>query len=141
MQTTATATVNRPIEHVWSVLADHEGMATWGPGLKVRLDQPGTEDRNGVGAVRRIEAPGPAPAIVERIVTFEPSRRLGYEAISGVPFKGYAGEVVLTPTHDGTKVTYTLRYEPRVPLVEKLPVAVVTRVLLGGLVRAARRSA
>jgi len=138
---TATATVKAPIEHVWSVLADHEGMASWAPGLKVRLDQQGAEDRNGVGAVRRIEAPGPAPAIVERIVTFEPSRRLGYVALSGVPFKKYGGEVLLTPTHDGTQVSYTLRYEPRLPLVERLPVAVVTRVLLGGLVRAARRQA
>lgn len=141
MQSTATATVKAPIEHVWSVLADHEGMASWAPGLKVGLDERGTEDKNGVGAVRRIEAPGPAPAIVERIVAFEPSRRLGYEAISGVPFKNYGGEVVLSPTHEGTKVSYTLRYDPRVPLLEKLPVAVVTRVLLSGLVRAARRSA
>ena len=141
MQSTATATVNAPIEHVWDVLSDHEGMASWAPGLKVRLDRTGTEERNGVGAVRRIEAPGPAPAIVERVVAFEPVRRLAYEAISGVPFKEYGGEVVLTPTHDGTKVSYTVRYEPRLPLLERLPVAVVTRVLLNGLVRAARRTA
>jgi len=140
-QTSATATVKAPIEHVWEVLADHEGMTGWAPGLTVRLDQVGADDRNGVGAVRRIEAPGPAPAIVERVVAFEPSRRLAYEAISGVPFREYGGEVVLSPTHDGTRVSYTLRYEPRLPLLEKLPVAVVTRVLLTGLVRAARRSA
>jgi uncharacterized protein YndB with AHSA1/START domain len=141
MQTTATATVKAPIEHVWSVVADHEGIATWAPGLKVRLDEAGAEERNGVGAVRRIETPGPAPAIVERITAFEPSRRLAYEALSGVPFRGYAGEVVLTPTHDGTRVAWTLRYEPRLPGVEKLPVSLVNRVLLNGLVRAARRGA
>ena len=141
MQTTATATVKAPIEHVWSVVADHEGISSWGPGLRCRLDQQGTEERNGVGAVRRIAAPGPAPAIVERITAFEPSRRPAYEAISGVPFRGYGGEVVLTPTHDGTKIAWSLTYDPRLPLVEKLPVSLVNRILLNGLVRAARRGA
>lgn len=136
---TATATVQRPVEHVWAVLADHEGMSSWGPGLTVTLEKAGSGDRNGLGAVRRISAPGPMPAIVEEVVAFEPGARLGYRAKAGVPFKNYAGEVVLTPAGTGTRIDYSLTLDERVPVVEKAAAAGVARVLLSALVRAAKR--
>lgn len=136
---TASATVQRPVEHVWSVLADHEGMTSWGPGLTVTLDQEGSTDRNGLGAVRRIAAPGPAPAIVEEIVAFEPGSKLGYKALSGVPFKNYGGEVVLSPAGTGTRIDYSITLDERVPLVEKGAAAAVARVLLTALVRASKK--
>lgn len=135
---TASATVSRPVAHVWSVLADHEGMS-WGPGITVTLEKPGAPERNGLGAVRRISTPGPAPAIVEEVVAFEPGHRLGYRALSGVPFKSYAGEVVLTPAVDGTRIDYSITLDQRVPLVEKGVAAVVARGLLTALVRAAKK--
>ena len=136
---TSSATVQRPVDHVWAVLADHEGMTSWGPGLKVSLDKEGATDRNGLGAVRRIAAPGPAPAIVEEIVAFEPGRKLGYRALSGVPFKNYGGEVVLSPAGTGTRIDYSITIDERVPLVEKAAAAGVGRLLLGALVRASRK--
>lgn len=136
---TATATVPRPVDHVWAVLADHEGMTSWGPGLKVTLDKEGATDRNGLGAVRRISAPGPAPAIVEEVVAFEPGNKLGYRALSGVPFKNYGGEVVLSPAGAGTRIDYSIVLDERVPLVEKGAAAAVARVLLTALVRAAKK--
>ena len=136
--TTASATVPASIDHVWSVLTDHEGMSSWGPGVTVKLVEEGTPMRNGLGAVRRIAMPGPAPAIVEEVVTFEEPHRFGYAAVSGVPFRDYSGEVVLTEGSGGTRIDYTLRYRPRLPVVERVPVALVTRALLGALVRAAR---
>lgn len=136
---TATATVQRPVDHVWAVLADHEGMSSWGPGLTVTLDTAGSSDRNGLGAVRRISAPGPMPAIVEEVVTYEPGTRLGYRAKAGVPFKNYSGEVLLTPVDGGTRIDYSISLDERVPLVEKGAAAVVARVLLAALVRASKR--
>lgn len=136
---TSTATVQRPVDHVWSVLADHEGMTSWGPGLTVTLDQEGGSDRNGVGAVRRISAPGPAPAIVEEIVAFEPGSKLGYRATAGVPFKNYSGEVILTPAGTGTRIDYSITLDERLPLVEKAAAAAVAKVLLTALVRAAKK--
>lgn len=135
----ATATVQRPVEHVWAVLADHEGMSTWGPGLKVTLVTEGAPDRNGLGAVRRITAPGPMPAIVEEVVAFEPGTRLGYRARSGVPFKNYGGDVVLTPTPGGTRIDYAISLDERLPFVERGAAALVARVLLSGFVRACKR--
>ena len=136
--TKASATVSASVDHVWSVLTDHEGMSSWGPGVTVKLLEDGKPLRNGVGAVRRISMPGPAPAIVEEVVTFEAPHRFGYAAVSGVPFRDYSGEVVLTEVSGGTRINYSLRYRPRLPLVERLPVAGVTRALLAALVRASR---
>jgi uncharacterized protein YndB with AHSA1/START domain len=138
MQTTSTATVPASPELVWSVLADHEGMADWGPGLKVSLRKEGTGDRNGVGAVRAINAPGPAPAIVEEITDFEPGSRLGYKALGGVPLRNYRGEVALSPSGSGTKIAYTVTADSRIPLVDKIAVAAISKVLLTALVRRVR---
>ena len=138
---TATATVDAPIGHVWDVLADHEGMTQWAPGLKAVLATPGKTDRNGLGAVRRISVPGPAPTIVEEVVEFEPGKRLGYKALSGVPFKNYGGVVALREVPGGTEVTYTITADRRVPLVEKAAITAVTKTLLAALVRQAKRTA
>jgi uncharacterized protein YndB with AHSA1/START domain len=136
---TATAEVPKPPAHVWSVLSDHEGMSSWGPGLKVTLVEEGSTERNGLGAVRRIDAAGPAPSIVEEVVVFEPDTAFGYRAKSGVPFKNYSGLVTLTPVGAGTRVDYAITIDPRVPLVEKGAAALVARVLLAALVRASKR--
>lgn len=140
MRTIATAVVDVPADKVWAALADHEGMGSWGPGISVTLDKEGAGDRNGVGAVRRIVARGPAPTIVEEIVAFEPGRRLGYKALSGVPFRNYVGDVVLTPDGAGTRIDYAISVDPRLGVVDKVGANVIARTLLALLVRASRRS-
>lgn len=141
VQTIAKKTVDLTPEHVWTVLADHEGMAHWAPGLKVTLERPGAPERNGVGAVRRIVAPGPAPAIVEEIIGYEPNRKLVYKALSGVPLKGYVGSVELTAQGNGTEIRYSVSAEQRVPLVEKAVTAAIAHTLLSALVRRAKATA
>lgn len=138
MRTVATSTIPVPVDRVWQTLSDHEGMSRWAPGLKATLDRPGTGDPNGVGAVRRLSTPGPAPAIVEEIVGFEPGRRLAYKALSGVPLRGYGGEVVLTADGDRTRIDYAIDIEPRVPVVEGIAATVIARTLLTLLTRAAK---
>lgn len=140
MRATSTAVVPATPDQVWEVLAHHEGMASWGPGMKVELTTEGTADRNGVGCVRKISAPGPAPAIVEEITRFEPGHVLGYKALSGVPFKNYRGEVVLTPEGDGTRIEWTLSADQRVPYAEKGALKGVSASLLKLLVRAVKKA-
>src|SRR5580765_5626965 len=101
MRATATTVVPVPIETAWEVLADHEGMGTWGPGISVKLTRQGAPERNGLGAIRRVSLPGPMPAIVEEVTAFEAGRRLGYKALSGAPLRNYVGDVVLTPEGSG----------------------------------------
>ncbi|HWJ82851.1 MAG TPA: SRPBCC family protein [Nocardioides sp.] len=138
MQATSTATVSASPDLVWSVLSDHEGMASWGPGLTVTLRKEGTAVRNGVGAVRAIDAPGPAPTIVEEVTAFEPGERLGYRALSGVPLRNYQGEVTLAASGEGTRIGYTITADPRLPLVDRVLVTVISKVLLTALVRRVR---
>jgi uncharacterized protein YndB with AHSA1/START domain len=137
MQVTSQTTVAAPIETVWDKLSDHVGMSQWGAGLTVTMDKVGTADPNGVGAVRRIAAPGPGPDIVEEVVTFEAPNVLGYKALSGTPFPGYAAEVRLTPTGAGTHINYTISTTASFPLV-KAPLMAVCQVLLRLLARASK---
>lgn len=136
---TATVTINLPVDKAWAILADHEGMSTWGPGLKVTLTTEGSPDRNGVGAVRRIVAPGPAPAIVEEITAFEPGRYLAYRALSGVPLRDYRGEVELTDRDGKTYVNYTVHADSRIPLVDHAAVKGLAKGLLTAYARACKK--
>lgn len=137
---TATATLDRPIAHAWKVLADHVGMSSWGPGLTVTLTKAGAEDPNGVGAVRRIATPLPAPAIVEEVTAFDPERYLAYRALSGVPLRGYRGEVELTARDGQTSISYTVHADSRIPVVDRAAVKVIASGLLAAYVRAAKRA-
>jgi uncharacterized protein YndB with AHSA1/START domain len=138
MDVTSQTTVAAPIETVWDKLSNHVGMSQWGPGITVTMDKVGAPDPNGVGAVRRISSPGPGPDIVEEVVTFEAPHVLGYKALSGTPFPGYAGEVRLTEAGSGTRITYTLSSTASFPLV-KAPLAVLCQVLLRFLARASAK--
>jgi len=141
MRATSTATVTAPASHVWDVLSDHEGMSHWGPGVSVTLRSEGATDRNGVGAVRVIDAPGPMPSIVEEVVAFDPGRLLSYKALSGIPLRNYRGEVVLRAVAAGTEITYTVTADQRVPLVEQAVVKAISLTLLRALVRRVKATA
>jgi uncharacterized protein YndB with AHSA1/START domain len=138
VQVTSQTTVAAPIETVWDKLSNHVGMSQWGPGITVTMDRVGTDDPNGVGAIRRIASPGPVPDIVEEVVAFEAPNLLGYRALSGAPFPGYTGEVRLTPAASGTHITYTISSTAQFPLV-KAPLAVLCQMLLRFLARASKQ--
>ena len=138
MHVTSQTTVAAPIETVWDKLSNHAGMSGWAPGITVTLDKPGTMDPNGVGAVRRIASPGPGQDVLEEVVTFQPPHVLGYKAVSGSPFPGYAGEVRLTPAGAGTHISYTVSSTASFPLV-KAPLAVLCQILLRSLARASTK--
>ena len=140
MQSTATARVSASIDTVWAVLSDHEGMNSWGPGIKVRLEEEGAETRNGVGAVRRISTPLPVPAIVEEITTFEPGECLGYRARAGVPLKDYSGEVRLTPHGSGTEIAYSVSAHGKLPALDRVATQAIASTLLAALVRAVKKA-
>lgn len=133
----ATKVVDRPLGQVWAALVDHEAMSSWGPGLAVTLTREGSQERNGVGAVRRIAAPGPAPAIVEEVTECRPYV-LGYRALAGVPFRDYSGRVELRDLGGRTEVTWALTARTRVA-PERLALAGVARALLATFARSLRR--
>lgn len=102
-----------PLETVWEVLSDHRGMPSWSRVSSVELDQKGSPDANGVGAVRVLKT-GPI-RVVEEITEFEPPESLAYRMTKGLPIKSWEGHVELVAAGDGTKVTWRIDMEPDMP--------------------------
>ena len=72
---TLTRTTTAPIEAVFDSLTDHRGIANYAKAARrSTLDREGTPAPNGVGALRRIEAVG--PAIVEEIIGYAAAHQL-----------------------------------------------------------------
>ena len=118
-------------ERVWAVVSDHEGMKRWAGVRDVVRRRPGAPDPNGEGAIRTVRAFG--LVIDERITAFKPGERLEYTVIEGAPLRDHAGEVVLTPDGDGTRVTWTVRFEPWIPGTGWLLERVLSKGLSGSL--------
>ncbi|GBE65579.1 hypothetical protein MFM001_20410 [Mycobacterium sp. MFM001] len=98
---------------VWNVVSDHARMAEWTPFRRSAVEKPGEPDPNGTGAVRALYLAGPPTR--ERIIEFEPPRRLRYMLLSGLPFRDYIGEVTVEPDGTGTRLTTELAFRTRIP--------------------------
>lgn len=126
-----------PVEAVWSVATDHCGLGRWlVPGAKVHLDPEGSPTPNGAGAVRVIETMG--YKTIERVIDFEPHRRMTYTVQRGFPVHDHLGEMLLDEADGGTEVVWTVRFRPKLPGTGPLLALVVRQVIGGGLKRLAR---
>ncbi|WIM87306.1 SRPBCC family protein [Candidatus Mycobacterium wuenschmannii] len=134
-------TTTAPIEKVFDSLTNHRAIADVSMARRSTLDREGVPAPNGVGAVRRIEAVG--PAIVEEIIEYERPTRYAYKMLSGAPVRDHVGTVSLREAGTGTEVEWHLRSTPKIPGVSWLLAPVLKKVigdLLGGAVKAAERS-
>lgn len=92
--------VDAPPATVFALLADTAGWTSWGTHDEAELVEPAPGDQpEGVGAVRRFRLG--RTTSVERVVAFEPDRRLAYDLVSGIPIRGYHAEVTLTERPGG----------------------------------------
>lgn len=105
--------IKAPIDDVFEAITDHRGYASMTPLRKSTLDKEGTPAPNGLGAVRRLAAVG--PAIVEEVVTYEKPNRFAYRALSGLPVKDHLGEATLFEQGTSTRVSYTINYTASFP--------------------------
>ncbi len=136
---TLTRTTTAPIETVFDALTDHRAIADYVWAVRrSTLDREGTPAPNGVGAVRRLEALG--PAIVEEIVEYQRPTGYAYKMVSGAPVRDHVGTVALREVGTGTEVSWHLRSTPKIPGLDWLLSPVLKRVigeLLNGGVDAA----
>jgi uncharacterized protein YndB with AHSA1/START domain len=102
-----------PPESVWEVYTDHVGWPGWAGVKEVVLRREGEPAPNGVGASRVIRAGG--IAVEEEIVAFDPPRRMAYQLIAGAPIRDHRGEVLFDATETGTRVTWRVSFNPRIP--------------------------
>ena len=125
---TVTRTIDAPIEKVFDLLADHANYKTF-PGVKdSRLVKEGKPDRNGLGAVRRIEAGG--VVFDEEITAYERPRRFDYLITKcNVPLEHQGGSLRFEAVGNATKVTWTSAMRVKVPVVGWLMSGVMARKL------------
>lgn len=121
---------------VWKIVSDHERMSEWTPARRVVLENPGSPDRNGVGAVRALHMFG--PVVRERITEFNPPTRLSYTLVSGLPFREYRGRITIEPAETGSVMTTEISFRTIVPGTQIL-VAIAMRIASAGAARMARR--
>ena len=100
-------TIDKPIDAVFEALVDHANYQNF-PGIKEsKLLVQGEEDKNGKGALRKINA-GPM-TLFERIIAFERPHLMRYQIEHAEPlkFNHDYGEVKLTADGDKTHVVWT----------------------------------
>jgi uncharacterized protein YndB with AHSA1/START domain len=118
--------IERPPDAVWAALADFGGISRWAPNVDHSCLT--TEQAQGVDTVRRVQVG--RSALLERVVAWEPNRRLAY-AIEGLPssVRSVTNTWTLEGSGSSTSVTLTSCVEAgqRAPL--KLAARVVARVL------------
>lgn len=105
-----------PPRQVFALFADHErfGKLLGAPCKRIK-NAPDGDDPNGVGSVRRV-ANGPA-AFEETVLVCEPPKLIEYTVTRGGPIKNHRGRIEFNTTaNNGTRVTYTIEFDPRVPL-------------------------
>jgi uncharacterized protein YndB with AHSA1/START domain len=133
-----TRTIDAPVETVWALLADHANYSAWTPMPASRLETPGTDDPNGVGAVRFLGVG--AVGTREQVYAFEPNRHLAYGVISGLPVRGHRADVRLTDVDGCTELEYAGSFEPTVP-GSGMVVAQIMRTAIQTLMRSLDKAA
>lgn len=115
-QVHATATSVAPPAAVFALLADIHTWSVWGAWERTELEAPDLSGGGGVGAIRRLTSRGLGRTVVarERVVEVVPDRRIVYALLSGLPLKGYHGVIELAPEGDGTRITWSSRFDPQV---------------------------
>lgn len=122
-----------PIEKVWAVVSDHEGMAAWSGFKPVTRIVDGAPDPNGYGAERRMV--GPTGTVVEQVLAWDPPHGLRYRVIKGSPFICHQGEIQLESRGAETELIWTIRFRPKVPGTGGLLRMLLDRMLAGMLNR------
>ena len=128
--------IDAPVDRVWEVISDHEGMPRWTALERATLVRPGEGDRNGLGAVRRLVGPG--PAIVEEVVAWDPPSAFEYRLDRGLPVRDYRASVRLSEHGGKTRVTWSASFRPKLPGTGWLLSAAMKKAFAGALKGLAR---
>ncbi|MEL7423953.1 MAG: SRPBCC family protein [Bacteroidota bacterium] len=110
--------VHAPIEEVWKVVADHQGMTQWMPMIKhVELVQANEAGEWGEGCERHCQF-GP-DLLEEKIVHWDPPYGYAYRIGDMHLVKDHLGHIKLESTPEGTKVTWTQFFHPNGNFVKR----------------------
>ena len=106
--------INAPIERVWRVASDFNGLAAWMPGMKDSVIEPGKK-ANEIGAVRKLSMAGSKDVLRERLEALSPDEFLiTYSVLEGpLPVKNIRTSMRLRPITDvyGTLAEWSSEFE------------------------------
>ena len=106
---------------LFTVFADHEGYGRFRGVKKCVLIRPGRDERNGLGALRRVHLGGPT-VLDEEIVAYDPPHSYEYRIVRArpLPVKHTLGRVELEALDaNRTKVVWTSTFEIPIPIIGK----------------------
>jgi hypothetical protein len=98
---------------VYALLRDGAGWPSWAPIDSFELERPGTDEPEGLGAVRLFR--GGRVTGHDTIVELVPDRRFSYTHTSNLPLRNYRGEVDLEPVAEGTAIRWVSTFDPKWP--------------------------
>ena len=108
--------LDAPVEGVFDAMADHGRYDRFRSIKKSELIRDGDADKNGLGAVRRLQAS--FLRFDEEITAYERPNRLDYLIIDvNIPLDHDGGSIRFEPTASGTKVLWTSSFRITTPLV------------------------
>jgi uncharacterized protein YndB with AHSA1/START domain len=124
-----------PRERVFAWFADHEKFGRLWPGRTRRVqDSPDAMEPNGLGSVREIRTGG--MAFEETITAFDPPSRIEYRITRGGPIRNHRGELNFTEVEGGTRLDYTIEFDPKIPFTGGLVASVLCASWQRGVQRA-----
>jgi hypothetical protein len=95
---------------VFALLSDGSTWPDWSQFTHFRLEQPGKERSQGVGAIRELKTR--ISTVHEEITGFELDWRVSYRLLSGMPLRNYEAETLLMPRDGGTDIMWRSHFEP-----------------------------
>ncbi len=127
-------TVAGPIDEVFEALSDHAGYTRFRGFSTAELVREGTEERNGVGALRRLVV---RPLRFEEEITgFERPTRMDYLIRKvNLPFRHDGGTITLSETATGTRVLWRSTFTVPVPVIGPALGALLAAGIRRGFVR------
>jgi uncharacterized protein YndB with AHSA1/START domain len=126
---TFTREIAAPPETVFEVLTDHRRYNELTPLRKAELEREGEPAPNGVGAIRKLTAVG--PALREEVLAYEAPSRFSYTLLSGLPVRDHVGTVELKGDGGRTSMVYAVRTQPTIPVVGVVVIAAIKQGIKG----------
>jgi hypothetical protein len=114
-------TVDVARDSLFAVFADHEGYGRFRGVKKCELIRPGRDERNGLGALRRVHLGGPT-VLDEEIVAYDAPHSYEYRIVRArpLPVKHTLGRVELEALDaNRTKVVWTSTFDIPIPIIGK----------------------
>ena len=124
-----------PRAKVFDYFADHERFGRIWPGKTRRVQASAdAQQPNGLGSVREISSSG--MKFEETITGFEPPSTIEYKITKGGPIKNHVGTLNFSDVPGGTKLEYTIEFDPKIPLTGGLVASVLCASWQRGVQRA-----